>query len=188
MRKARIETIPGKRTQTLLVSHRLRDVVPGFSWDERELLRGFIAESGVELLTWCVMPRSFRMIVRTRYDVGSDHTGQNNPLVGAVKKIVIRFSHWRKYSGTESRRIWKDRYCATALKNQGEVLAGAASIDAYPVLAALADKAEDYCFCGFHHACQGDELARKGIRRILQDDPSSWPKIKRKYQRLLNHS
>lgn len=191
MRTARFESVPGNRTQTILISNRLRSDVREFSFEERELVRGFMVEAVEEwktgLLTWCVLPRSIRMVVRARFDSSDPQAQQKNTLVRTMKSVVNRLAHWRVYRG-EPGAVWRDRYRATSLKGAGEILAGAASVDAYPVLIGLVDRAEDYFFCGFHHACLGDEAARAGIGRILGDAKAPWGQTAMRYRKSLEMS
>ena len=188
MAQARTLSLSGRTTDTLLISCRLHDDAPTLDWDERGILQTFIRElhepGVVELLTWCILPRSYRFLVYTNAAAGPT-AGSDLTLIGAKMKILqSRFRRWRKFQGVTA-PLWKERFKSSPLPDPGHVLAAAASVDGIPVALGLVDDPEDYYFCGYHHACQGDRVARTGICKTLDPKPTSWAACRQKYRRTL---
>ncbi len=180
---------------TVLIANRMRAGVPVLTLEDRAMLRGFIetaarAES-FELLTWCYLPTSYRIVLRGklkppgRIDKHDHSDTQSYPLARLVKSAFVRLGHWRNFRKVES-LVWKERFHCTPLPGKAEQLAAALSVDVHPVLHGLVDKAEDYYFCAFHDACAGDETARRGIATLIGTPTAAWPEVRASYRSKLH--
>lgn len=194
MRTPRTKLFSKRGIQTVLISNRMHKGMPIFSHEDRAMLRGFIEnaarDESFELLTWCYLPTSYRIILRGRLDSPhpidpNDHSAvQSYPLARFAKKAFVRLGHWRNFRKVES-LVWQDRFKSTPLANKAEQLAGALSVDVHPVLYGLVDKAEDYYFCGFHDACGGDETAQRGIASLIDMPDAKWSEVREAYDKSL---
>ncbi len=194
MRTPRTELFTKSGKQTVLISNRTHKGMPIFSHEDRAMLRGFIEnaarDESFELLAWCYLPTSYRIILRGRLDTPhpidpNDHSAvQSYPLARFAKKAFVRLGHWRNFRKVES-LVWQARFKSTALISNAEQLAGALSVDVHPVLYGLADNAEDYYFCSFHDACAGNKTAQRGIARLVGMPNDEWSEVRASYRRSL---
>lgn len=185
MRVSRKDTLSGQ-ANTLLISCRLHDDAPTLGWNERAILQTFIRElhePGVtETLTWCILPRSYRFLLRG-HDDQSPATPAGLRLVSAkMRSLQMRFRQWREYQGI-SAPLWKDRFKSSPLPGPGQIRAAAASIDGMPGALQLVDEPDDYYFCGYHHAANGDPEIRDHLGKVL--GTSTWAATNRTYRKLL---
>ena len=161
---------------TVLIANRMRAGVPVLTLEDRAMLRGFIetaarAES-FELLTWCYLPTSYRIVLRGklkppgRIDKHDHSDTQSYPLARLVKSAFVRLGHWRNFRKVES-LVWKERFHCTPLPGKAEQLAAALSVDVHP-------------------ACAGDETARRGIATLIGTPTAAWPKVRATYRSKLH--
>ena len=153
MRLTRREVIG--RQRTLLISNQFRTDIAPLTLEGREVIRKYLIECaekhGVDILTWCIMPTSYRVILRTPTGLASRKTEQNTPIVRFTKAFQIRIMGWINYCSKQHGSIWKCRYQASALVTPGECLAAAVSVDAFPVFAGIVDTADEYYFTSYWH-------------------------------------
>jgi REP element-mobilizing transposase RayT len=187
MKLSRREVIGSQRT--LLISNQLRADLDPLTLKDREIVRKYLFECaekhGVDILTWCIMPNSYRIILHTPIGLASRKTEQNTPIVKFTKAFQIRIMSWINYCATQYGSIWKGRYQASALVTPGESIAAAVSVDAFPVVANIVDTADEYFFTSYYHACAGDAVARQGISKLMGTPDAPWSQVKRRYAKLL---
>jgi REP element-mobilizing transposase RayT len=187
MKSSRREVIGSQRT--LLISNQLRADIAPLTLEGREVIRKYLVECsekhGIDVLTWCIMPTSYRVILHTPTGLASRKDEQNTPIVRFTKAFQIRIMGWINYCSKQHGSIWKCRYQASALVTPGECVAAAVSVDAFPVFAGIVDTADEYFFTSYYHACAGDTAAQQGISKLMGTPDTPWRKIKRRYAKLL---
>lgn len=187
MRPSRREVIGSH--QTLLISNQLRPDIAPLTLEDREIVRKYLFECaekhGVDILTWCIMPNSYRIILYTPTGLASRKTEQNTPVVKFTKAFQTRVMSWINYRATQYGSIWNDRYQASAPVTLGERIASAVSVDAFPVLAGIVNTADEYFFTSYYHACAGNTVTRQSISKLIGTPDAPWSQVKRRYAKLL---
>lgn len=175
--------------RTLLISNQIKPDVPPLTLEDREIVRKYLFECAkkhrVDILAWCIMPNSFRIVLYTPTGLASRKTEQNTPVVKFAKTFQLRIRSWVNYREPQHGSIWISRYQASALITPGDCIAAAASVDAFPVLTGIVDSADEYFFSSYYHACAGDPLARQGISKLMGTPDAPWSQVKRRYVKLL---
>lgn len=189
MRSPRRATISNVSKHPLLVSNQFKENIPPLTPEGREVVRKHLMDSaqkhGLEILAWCIMPTSYRIILRTSKGLASRKTEQNTPLVKFSKSFQIRVMSWVNYCSKQQGSIWKDRYQASSLDTSGERIAAAVSVDGFPLLTGISVAPDEYFFTSYHHACAGDTVAQQGISKLMGTPDAPWSQVKRRYAKLL---
>ncbi len=85
-----------------------------------------------------------------------------------MKEVKQRFSQWYNRRNDRRGTLWEERYKSVLVEgSQTALMTMAAYIDLNPVRAGIVKRAEDYRWSGYGAAVGGDEVARKGLGRIL---------------------
>lgn len=89
-----------------------------------------------------------------------------------MKELKQRFSIWHNRRMGRTGTLWEERYKSVLVEGSPMALMTvAAYIDLNPFRAGLVDRVEDYRWCGYAAAVAGEERARAGLGRILDDSP-----------------
>ncbi|MBL9153678.1 MAG: transposase [Verrucomicrobiales bacterium] len=86
-----------------------------------------------------------------------------------VRELKQRFTRW--YNRTNNRRgtLWEDRFKSVLVEGSERALMTiAAYIDLNPIRAGLVKSPEDYRWCGYAEAVAGKQVARRGLKAILE--------------------
>jgi len=190
VRTLRRQTLSRYGEQTLFISNSFAFHVPAITLEGRELTLQFMMESAeknnIEILAWCLMPTSYRIILNTPGGFSNRKTEQSNPLVVFSKIFQQRFASWMNHAQQVPGTIWKDRYASSSLASPGELVAGALSVVAFPLFTHIADDLENYYFTSYFHACAGDNHARQGISTLMGMPDASWARVKRRLCKHIN--
>jgi putative transposase len=94
------------------------------------------------------------------------------------------FSSWYNRHNDRKGTLWMGRFGSTITEDSPQsAMVMAAYVDLNPVRAGLVNDPEDYPYCGYAVALEGNERCRKGIMRILQID--SWDRALETYRGFL---
>lgn len=99
--------------------------------------------------------------------------------------FTMSYNGRHKHDGT----MWESRYVERHHKPiNPDMLKTSAYIDANAVKAGLATSAEDYEWCSFSAACQGDPKARQGYAFIYHASVDDWEAIRRQHEQAIKES
>jgi len=111
-----------------------------------------------------------------------------------LKELKQRFTQWYNHRKNRRGTLWEERFKSVLVEgSENALLIMAAYIDLNPIRAKLVEDPSDYRWCGYGEAVAGEELARKGLGRILRhsglagegESTSHWKETARHYRLLL---
>ena len=89
-----------------------------------------------------------------------------------MKELKQRFSQWYNRSKSRKGTLWEERYKSVLVEGDEKALMTvAAYIDLNPLRADMVKRVEDYRWCGYASAVDGNRWARIGLGRILRHSP-----------------
>ncbi|MBL9150889.1 MAG: chemotaxis protein CheW, partial [Verrucomicrobiales bacterium] len=86
-----------------------------------------------------------------------------------VRELKQRFTRWYNRTNNRQGTLWEDRFKSVLVEgSERALLTIAAYIDLNPIRAGLVKNPEDYRWCGYAEAVAGKQVARRGLKAILE--------------------
>lgn len=128
-----------------------------------------VARSGIRLLSYCLMPNHWHLLVWPRED---------GELSEALRWLTVthaqRLHAHRKSAGTGS--IYQGRFKSFPVQSDEHFLAVARYVERNAVRAKLVERAEDWRWSSLWRRSQGDPLVKELLSAWPVARPSDWPR------------
>jgi hypothetical protein len=156
-----------------------------FSLEQREVIRQIlfqaIEEYKLELVSWVILPRSYRIVIRSKQVFINGFLDPQAPMIHFAKKFQQRLSAMKNDG---AHYTWTERYRSTDI-DKADLLATMASIDTAAEWTGISSSVDEYFFSSYYHAKFCNDLnAQEWIKKITKVK-TSWPEANKAYRKAM---